>query len=182
MAMDAERRQAELIAQFSSQAVALSSAQQLAALVLEATSHPALFAFSELLALPALSMLAGTQYSSSLDLLRLFAYGTLKDYKNNSGSLPALLPDQVRKLKQLSVLTLAESTKILPYDQLMQELDVSNGIVRGKLDQLRRCFEVRCLQPVSAASLSICPMIFLYAYCIRFRYNLQLEEILHLIS
>ncbi|PWZ13570.1 COP9 signalosome complex subunit 7 [Zea mays] len=175
MAMDAERRQAELIAQFSSQAVALSSAQQLAALVLEATSHPALFAFSELLALPALSMLAGTQYSSSLDLLRLFAYGTLKDYKSkivactfailtllpfadNSGSLPALLPDQVRKLKQLSVLTLAESTKILPYDQLMQELDVSNvreledflinecmysGIVRGKLDQLRRCFEVQ---------------------------------------
>ncbi|PWZ15485.1 COP9 signalosome complex subunit 7 [Zea mays] len=66
--------------------------------------------------------------------------------------------ERVRKLKQLSVLTLAESTKILPYDQLMQELDVSNvreledflinecmysGIVRGKLDQLRRCFEVQ---------------------------------------
>jgi hypothetical protein len=30
----------------------------------------------------------------------------------NSGFLPALLPDQVRKLKQLSVLTLAESTKV----------------------------------------------------------------------
>ncbi|KAJ1254367.1 hypothetical protein BS78_02G282500 [Paspalum vaginatum] len=158
MAMDAERRQAELIGQFSAQAAAVSSAPQLAALVLEATSHPALFAFSELLTLPALSKLAGTQYASSLDVLRLFAYGTLKDYKSNSGSLPALLPDQVRKLKQLSVLTLAESTKILPYDQLMQELDVSNvreledflinecmysGIVRGKLDQLRRCFEVQ---------------------------------------
>jgi hypothetical protein len=26
--------------------------------------------------------LAGTQYASSLDLLRLFAYGTLKDYKS----------------------------------------------------------------------------------------------------
>uniref|UniRef100_A0A0D9WYZ6 PCI domain-containing protein n=1 Tax=Leersia perrieri TaxID=77586 RepID=A0A0D9WYZ6_9ORYZ len=159
MAMDAERRQAELIEQFSAQAAALSSsAPQLAALVLEATSHPALFAFSELLSLPALSKLAGTQYASSLDVLRLFAYGTLKDYKSNSGTLPALLPDQVRKLKQLSVLTLAESTKVLPYDQLMQELDVSNvreledflinecmysGIVRGKLDQLRRCFEVQ---------------------------------------
>lgn len=55
MAMDAERRQAELIGQFSAQAAALSSAPQLAALVLEATSHPALFAFSELLTLPALS-------------------------------------------------------------------------------------------------------------------------------
>uniref|UniRef100_A0A0E0DE06 PCI domain-containing protein n=1 Tax=Oryza meridionalis TaxID=40149 RepID=A0A0E0DE06_9ORYZ len=127
MAMDAERRQAELIEQFSAQAAALSSsAPQLAALVLEATSHPALFAFSELLSLPALSKLTGTQYASSLDVLRLFAYGTLKDYKSNSGNLPALLPDQVRKLKQLSVLTLAESTKVLPYDQLMQELDVSN--------------------------------------------------------
>ncbi|ONM23733.1 COP9 signalosome complex subunit 7 [Zea mays] len=112
MAMDAERRQAELIAQFSAQAAALSSAPQLAALVLEATSHPALFAFSELLTLPALSKLTGTQYASSLDLLRLFAYGTLNDYKSNSGFLPALLPDQVRKLKQLSVLTLAESTKV----------------------------------------------------------------------
>uniref|UniRef100_A0A453BIH4 PCI domain-containing protein n=1 Tax=Aegilops tauschii subsp. strangulata TaxID=200361 RepID=A0A453BIH4_AEGTS len=156
MAMDAERRQAELIEQFSAQAAALSSGPQLAALVLEATSHPALFAFSELLTLPALSKLTGTQYASSLDLLRLFAYGTLKDYKSNSSALPALLPDQARKLKQLSVLTLAESTKVLPYDQLMQELDVSNvreledflinecmysGIVRGKLDQLRRCFE-----------------------------------------
>ncbi|KAI5013673.1 hypothetical protein ZWY2020_037717 [Hordeum vulgare] len=152
MAMDAERRQAELIEQFSAQAAALSSAPQLAALVLEATSHPSLFAFSELLTLPALSKLKGTHYASSLDLLRLFAYGTLKDYKSNSSTLPALLPDQARKLKQLSVLTLAESTKVLPYDQLMQELDVSNvreledflinecmysGIVRGKLDQLQ---------------------------------------------
>ncbi|EMS65997.1 hypothetical protein TRIUR3_20361 [Triticum urartu] len=87
MAMDAERRQAELIEQFSAQAAALSSAPQLAALVLEATSHPALFAFSELLTLPALSKLTGTQYASSLDLLRLFAYGTLKDYKSKISPL-----------------------------------------------------------------------------------------------
>uniref|UniRef100_A0A2P2LU79 PCI domain-containing protein n=1 Tax=Rhizophora mucronata TaxID=61149 RepID=A0A2P2LU79_RHIMU len=49
-------------------------------------------------------------------------------------------------------------SQVLPYDELMQELDVTNvreledflinecmyvGIVRGKLDQLRRCFEVQ---------------------------------------
>ncbi|RWW03157.1 hypothetical protein GW17_00033709 [Ensete ventricosum] len=52
----------------------------------------------------------------------------------NACSLPALVPDQVRKLKQLTVLTLAETEKVLmayefvvlPYDQLMEELDVSN--------------------------------------------------------
>ncbi|ONM19275.1 COP9 signalosome complex subunit 7 [Zea mays] len=52
----------------------------------------------------------------------MYLYASL----GNSGSLPTLLPDEVRKLKQLSVLPLVESTKILPYDQLMQELDVSN--------------------------------------------------------
>lgn len=61
-------------------------------------------------------------------------------------------------MKQLTVLTLAETTKVLPYDLLMKQLDISNvreledllindcmysGIVRGKLDQRRRCFEVQ---------------------------------------
>lgn len=155
--MDIERKQAELIDQFAKQAGVLEGAP-LAGLVVEATSHPSLFAFSEILSVPNLSKLEGTQYSSHLDLLRLFAYGTCSDYKSNASHLPTLSADQVRKLKQLTVLTLAEANKVLPYDQLMQELDVSNvreledflindcmyaGIVRGKLDQLRRCFEVQ---------------------------------------
>ncbi|KAJ6836574.1 COP9 signalosome complex subunit 7 isoform X2 [Iris pallida] len=156
--MDIELKQSELIDHFVNHSSALEEAAPLANLVAEATSHPSLFAFSEILSVPNLSKLEGTQYSSSLELLRLFAYGTMSDYKSNAGRLPALVSDQVRKLKQLTVLTLAEANKVLPYDQLMQELDVSNvreledflinecmyaGIVRGKLDQLRRCFEVQ---------------------------------------
>ncbi|KAL0700422.1 hypothetical protein Bca4012_056544 [Brassica carinata] len=84
--------------------------------------------------------------------------------------IPPLSPDQVLKPKQLTLLTLAESNKVLPYDTLMVELVVTNvrqledflinecmyahdtdfvdklnifhGIVRRKLDQLKRCFEV----------------------------------------
>ncbi|XP_042399161.1 COP9 signalosome complex subunit 7-like isoform X1 [Zingiber officinale] len=157
--MDIERKQSEVIDKFVKQAASVdASASNLAALVLEATAHPSLFAFSEILSVPNLAKLKGTQYSSSLDVLRLFAYGTWSDYKRNVGCLPALLPDQVRKLKQLTVLTLIETEKVLPYDQLMEELDVSNvreledflisecmyaGIARGKLDHLRRCFEVQ---------------------------------------
>ncbi|KAJ3678707.1 hypothetical protein LUZ60_002510 [Juncus effusus] len=156
--MDMERKQAELIQQFTEQATATIDPRVLASIIADATCHPSLFAFSEILSVPNVSKLEGTQLSSSLDLLRLFAYGTWSDYRSNASSLPSLLPDQVRKLKQLSVLTLAETKKILPYDQLMQEIDVSNvreledflinecmysGIVRGKLDQLRRCFEVQ---------------------------------------
>nr|XP_028961418.1 COP9 signalosome complex subunit 7-like isoform X9 [Malus domestica] len=76
----------------------------------------------------------------------------------DASRLPHLVPDQVLKLKQLTVLTLAETNKVLPYHQLMQELDVINvqeledflinecmyaGIIRGKLDQLQKCFELQ---------------------------------------
>ncbi|EXB37645.1 COP9 signalosome complex subunit 7 [Morus notabilis] len=155
--MDIEQKQSELIDQFVKQASALSGSA-LAAVVADATSHPSLFAFSEILAVPAVLQLEGTENSVYLDVLRLFAHGTWSDFKRNAGRLLQLTPEQVLKLKQLTVLTLAETNKVLPYDQLMQELDVINvreledflinecmyaGIVRGKLDQLRRCFEVQ---------------------------------------
>ncbi|KAK9095179.1 hypothetical protein Scep_026648 [Stephania cephalantha] len=155
--MDIEQRQAELIEYFVNRA-GTSEGSSLGGLIVEATSHSSLFAFSEILSVPSVAELQGTEHSVYLDLLRLFAYGTLSDYKSRASCFPPLLPDQIRKLKQLTVLTLAETDKVLPYDQLMHELDVSNvreledflinecmyaGIVRGKLDQLRRCFEVQ---------------------------------------
>ncbi|XP_051122521.1 COP9 signalosome complex subunit 7-like isoform X2 [Andrographis paniculata] len=155
--MDIEQKQAEHIDYFVKQASALKGSA-LSSLVVEATSHPSLFAFSEILSVPNFLELEGTEHSIFLDLLRLFAHETWSEYKHIANRLPKLVPDQVLKLKQLSVLTLAETSKVLPYDTLMQELDVTNvreledflindcmyvGIVRGKLDQLRRCFEVQ---------------------------------------
>ncbi|GLT51562.1 hypothetical protein SLA2020_249640 [Shorea laevis] len=155
--MDIEQKQAELIDHFVKRASACKGSA-LGSVIAEATSHPSLFAFSEILAVSTVAELPGTEHSVYVDMLRLFAHGTWSDYKNNAGRLPQLAPDQVLKLKQLTVLTLAETNKVLPYDQLMQELDVANvreledflinecmyaGIVRGKLDQLRRCFEVQ---------------------------------------
>lgn len=155
--MDIEQKQAEHIEHFVKQASA-HNGPSLANIVVEATSHPSLFAFSEILAVPNVLELQGTDQSIYLDLLRMFAHGTWSEYKSNAGQLPQLVPDQVLKLKQLTVLTLAETNKVLPYDVLMHELDVTNvreledflinecmyvGIVRGKLDQLRRCFEVQ---------------------------------------
>ncbi|XP_056161717.1 COP9 signalosome complex subunit 7 isoform X2 [Syzygium oleosum] len=155
--MDIEQKQVELIDYFVKQASSLKG-PALSPLIAEATSNPNLFAFSEILSVPSVLELEGTEYSVYLDVLRLFAHGTWSDYKSNVGQLPHLVPDQVLKLKQLTVLTLAETNKVLPYNQLMLELDVVNvreledflinecmyaGIVRGKLDQLRRCFEVQ---------------------------------------
>ncbi|KAL1322607.1 hypothetical protein HN51_067614 [Arachis hypogaea] len=157
--MDIEQKQSELIDQFVKQASSNSpNSPAIVSVIVDATSHPSLFAFSEILALPNVLQLEASENSAYLDMLRLFAHGTWSDYKSNADRLPKLTPDQILKLKQLTVLTLAETFKVLPYDQLMQELDVTNvreledflinecmyaGIVRGKLDQLRRCFEVQ---------------------------------------
>ncbi|KAL8542670.1 hypothetical protein ACS0TY_003522 [Phlomoides rotata] len=155
--MDIEEKHAEHIDYFVKKASNLKGSA-LADVVVEATSHPHLFAFSEILAVHNVLELEGTDNGIFLDLFRMFAHGTWSEYKTVASRLPQLKPDQVLKLKQLTVLTLAETDKVLPYDTLMQELDVSNvreledflindcmyaGIVRGKLDQLRRCFEVQ---------------------------------------
>uniref|UniRef100_A0A2N9GJ86 PCI domain-containing protein n=1 Tax=Fagus sylvatica TaxID=28930 RepID=A0A2N9GJ86_FAGSY len=123
--MDIEQKQADFIDHFVKQASTLHGSA-LGPLVAEATSNPSLFAFSEILSVPSVLQLEGTENSVYLDVLRLFAHGTWSDYKSNAGRLPQLVPEQVLKLKQLTVLTLAETNKVLPYDQLMQELDVMN--------------------------------------------------------
>ncbi|KAL9673745.1 hypothetical protein QQ045_030006 [Rhodiola kirilowii] len=103
-------------------------------------------------------LLEGTGQSVYLNLLRLFAYGTWSEYK--SKFLHCLLWKLCGSTYHF--VTLFYYQYVLPYDQLMQELDVANvrqledfliecmyaGIVRGKLDQFRRCFELWILLEV----------------------------------
>ncbi|KAE8692643.1 COP9 signalosome complex subunit 7 [Hibiscus syriacus] len=152
--MDIEQKQAEFIDHFIKQASA-QKGTTLVSVIVEVTSHPSLFAFSEILTMPTVAELDRTENSMYLEVLRLFAHSTWSDYKSNSGSLPQLVPDQVLKLKQLTVLTLAETNKLflqlfeLSFGGQTQYLRsysgsaFTKGIVRGKLDQLRRCFEIQ---------------------------------------
>ncbi|XP_050230578.1 COP9 signalosome complex subunit 7-like isoform X2 [Mercurialis annua] len=154
--MEIEQQQSVVIEQFVN--LASSPSSSLASLITEATSHPSLFSFSEILSVPNILQLEGTENSAYYHLLRLFAYGTWRDYTSNACNLPKLVPEQVQKLKQLTVLTLAQSNKVLSYDVLLEEIEVSNvreledflinecmyaGIVKGKLNQSQRCFEVQ---------------------------------------
>lgn len=155
--MEVEARQVEVAEQFC--LLAKSARGRAAAeIVAQATADPALFAFGELLHAPHIQELQGTEHAYAWELLQLFAYGTWADFRAAAHRLPPLQPQQVLKLKQLTVMTLAEKAKVVPYDVLMAELHVTNvreledllindcmyaGIVRGKLDQRRRCFEVQ---------------------------------------
>jgi hypothetical protein len=84
-----------------------------------------------------------------------------------ASNLPALNDAQALKLKQLTVVSLAEGASMLPYETLMSQLEVPTvrqledllindcmytGIVRGKLDQQKRCLEVRLPSEGAGAS------------------------------
>ncbi|KAI5594407.1 hypothetical protein BDE02_03G071200 [Populus trichocarpa] len=131
--MEIEEGQAQVIQKFVNKASTLETTSSLANLIVEVTSHPSLFAFSEILSLPNILQrnrfilnlnsqwqLQGTEDSAYIDLLRLFGYGTWRDYKGNSAMLPKLSQDQILKLKQLTVLTLSETNKVLSYNKLQE--------------------------------------------------------------
>lgn len=79
----------------------------------------------------------------------MFAYGTYKDYRNHVPPLAPLDAAATRKLKHLTVASLAARHKELRYDVLRAELEIENlreledlvldaiyqGLVEGKIDQ-----------------------------------------------
>ncbi|KAJ3095432.1 COP9 signalosome complex subunit 7a [Phlyctochytrium planicorne] len=126
-------------------------------LIQDVLNAPGIFVFAELLEAPNVKELSqNPQHKPHHDLLSLFAFGTYEDYKLNSNTLPTLTPTQLKKLKQLTIVTLASSERILFYEKLLQYLDISNvreledlvidaiyqEIIRGKLDQKRGCIEI----------------------------------------
>ena len=126
-------------------------------LVDEATAAPGVLVFGELLDLEGVQALASDpSLASTLAQLRVFAHGTLPDYRADS-SLPPLSPAQELKLRRLTVASLAERSAVLSYADLMRALELSTireledllinecvaaGVVRGRLDQKERRFEV----------------------------------------
>jgi len=88
--------------------------------------------------------------------LKLFAFGTYDEFKANSSNLPPLDDPQALKLKQLTIVSLAGDSKVIPYETLLAALDLKDtrtledviiegmyaGLFAGKLDQKTKQFHV----------------------------------------
>ncbi|QRW05829.1 COP9 signalosome complex subunit 7b [Ceratobasidium sp. AG-Ba] len=140
-------------------------------LIADATSASGTFMFAELLEMPNIQELAGNeQHAPWFELLKLFSYKTWADYKHANNSLPLLNSAQSTKLKQLSIVSLAEQSRILSYSDLLTYLDISSvrqledliidamyqDVLKGKLDQKEGRLEVeytigRDLEPGTAS-------------------------------
>jgi len=117
---------------------------------------PGIFVFGELLDMPNVKQLEGTENKGHFELLKIFAYGTYSTYKENAASLPPLSPQMATKLRQLTIVSLAADSKVIPYTVLLQQLEIPNvreledliieciyqGVVKGKLDQKQKQLEI----------------------------------------
>ena len=133
-------------------------------LVQQAVSAPGAYFLGELFDVPGVSELSTStdDLHTAYQLLCLFAYGTYGDYLHllQSGAVPELSRDQIFKLRQLTLLSLARQQKALSYSTLYHSLGMTNsreledliietiyaGLASGKLNELQQRFEVHHIQ------------------------------------
>ena len=86
-------------------------------------SHPNIFKFAEFLDVETIEKLGDT--NNHLRSLKLFAYHNYKDYKGGKGYIK-LNKQQLKKLKMLSIVTMAGENKTLSYSKLRKDLDIDS--------------------------------------------------------
>lgn len=154
MEVDAASNSSSALQQFL---ILSKSSRGLAAveLIKQVLDNPQIHVFGELLGQPNIKELSqNPEFKQYYDLLELFAYGTYKDY--DTARFPELTPQMRKKLRYLTVVSLANHSKIISYQQLSKELDISNlrelenliidliysNIIKGKMDQQNNWLEI----------------------------------------
>ncbi|XP_067950946.1 COP9 signalosome complex subunit 7b-like [Watersipora subatra] len=127
------------------------------ALIKQVLGAPNLYVFSELLECSSIQQLdESPDYKPYVDLLRIFAYGTCTAYIARKHSLPELSPQMIKKLRHLTIASLATKCKHIPYSLLLKELDLHNvreledliieaiyaGVIKARMDQNHQRLEV----------------------------------------
>ncbi|KAF9971219.1 COP9 signalosome complex subunit 7a [Actinomortierella ambigua] len=127
-------------------------------LIRDVLAAPGVYVFGELLDMPNVAELKNNpDHASYHKLLEIFSYGTYQDYQQGKANLPELTDAQRIKLQQLSIVTLSEQTRAIPYKDLLTYLDISNvrqledlimdaiyqDVLKASLDQKLKQVEVQ---------------------------------------
>lgn len=135
----------------------LASPDMAAQLCMQATEDPNMYVFGELLSVPSIKALEkNPEKQKYYQLLRLFAYGTLQDYQQSRNLFPPLSETQLRKLRALTLVSLAHGHNELRYEQLHSALAVQStraiedvvidavyaGLVRARMNQQAGTVEI----------------------------------------
>jgi len=126
-------------------------------LIRQVLESPHIYVFGEFLDMASIKELAANvDHNRYYELMLVFAYGTYRQYLSRSAELPPLTDPMRTKLRQLTIVSLATKRKHIPYEQLLEELDVKTmrelediiidviyaNVVTGKMDQLNNRLEI----------------------------------------
>ncbi|KAJ8609046.1 hypothetical protein MRB53_039315 [Persea americana] len=111
-----------------------ATGKALVSLIQQVLCSASIHSFQPLLDCPNVKLLSTTEDQSWVELLRLFAYGTYRDYITRQSSLPTIGTAETEKLKRLSILTFA--TKSHLEDLIIDCIQAS--LISGKLDTRRQ--------------------------------------------
>jgi COP9 signalosome complex subunit 7 len=117
--------------------------------------------FGELLAVPSVQALRGSEFSNALETLELFAYGTYSDFSENPTRYLEMTPSMIQKLRRLSLFSLAAKNNKLSYDSILTSLQLQtvreledfildliySELMLGKLDQIGQVLTVTWITP-----------------------------------
>lgn len=101
------------------------------ALIQDVLNNKYIYVVSELLHLPNIRELRESEHNATFNLLELFAYGTYQEYLEKRDVLPALTVAQQLKLRKLTLLSLADKTKMIEYRDLAKAMDIPETDIRG---------------------------------------------------
>jgi len=129
-----------------------------ARIVTEAVRDPNLFVFGELLETNGVRLISKRdEFKTLVGLLELFAFGVYRDYEQQTAKFASLMNSTlVSKLRKLTILSLAASTKELEYGSIfsavglkdVRELEdllidcIYQGLLRAKLDPQKQLVHV----------------------------------------
>jgi COP9 signalosome complex subunit 7 len=126
-------------------------------LITQVTEAPAIFTFGELLAVEGIAQLEGNEaHAKEWKLLQLFTFGVYTDYIDHVDNFPSLSENQIKKLRLLTIASLASTSKHVSYSLLMEKLGLHKlrevedliieavyaHIIKGKLNQKEQRLEV----------------------------------------
>lgn len=153
-----------------------TSPRAAADLIARATSAPATYIFTDLLAAPQIQALASSpEHAPHLTHLQIFSHGLYSDYESPQpqGHLPALNDAQRLKLRQLSLLTLSRDRQNMTYPALQRHLGLASprevedvvisavyaGLLEARLNPLRRVVQVSSVAPLRDVQPATVPAI-----------------------
>ncbi|KUI58174.1 COP9 signalosome complex subunit 7a [Cytospora mali] len=151
-----------------------TSPRAAADLISRATSAPATYIFTTLLASPQIQALASSpEHTPYLTHLQVFSHGLYSDYQAADPALPPLNAAQALKLRQLSLLTLSRDKANLTYPALQRHLGLASprevedvvisavyaGLLSARLNPLRRVVQVASVAPLRDVQPATVPSI-----------------------